>query len=152
LIKNIPKGGEILASHNLKGTFFNTIDEKGRMAFPAKLKARLGDEFIVTVGQDCLWVYSPEAWDEFTEKLRTLKGEAAKAAKLFVTSAIDVEPDKQGRITISKELREFAGLSKDVTVVGVINHAEIWDSERYERFKNNVPQEELTKLLEEFAF
>jgi MraZ protein len=136
----------------LKGTFLNSIDDKGRMAFPAKLKAKLGDEFIVTVGQDCLSVYSPEAWDEFTAKLRTLTGTAAKAAKIIVNRAIDAEPDKQGRITLSKDLREFAGLTKDITVVGVINHAEIWDSGRYERFKNNVPEEEITKLLEDFAF
>jgi MraZ protein len=139
-------------SATLKGTYVNTIDDKGRMAFPSKLKAKLGDEFIVTIGQDCLSVFSPDAWVEYTEKFRTLTGNAAKAAKIIVNRAIDAEPDKQGRITISKDLREFAGLSKEVTVVGVINHAEIWDSDRYERFKNNVPEEEITKLLEDFAF
>jgi MraZ protein len=139
-------------SASLKGTYVNTIDDKGRMAFPSKLKAKLGDEFIITIGQDCLSVFSPDAWVEYTENFRTLKGNAAKAAKVIVNRAIDAEPDKQGRITISKDLREFAGLIKDVTVVGVINHAEIWDSGRYENFRNNVPEEEITKLLEDFAF
>jgi MraZ protein len=137
---------------SLKGTYVNTIDDKGRMAFPSKLKNKLGDEFIVTIGQDCLSVYSPEAWNEFTEKLRVLTGKEAHAAKLIVNRAIDAEPDKQGRITLSKDLREFASLSKDVTVVGVINHCEIWDSERYERFKSGVSDEEIDKLLESFAF
>jgi MraZ protein len=137
---------------SLKGTYINTIDDKGRMAFPSKLKNKLGDEFIITIGQDCLSVYSPEEWNAFTEKLRTLSGYEARAAKIIVNRAIDVEPDKQGRIILSKDLREFAGLSKDVTVVGVINHCEIWDSQRYEEFKNNVPDEEITKLLESFAF
>jgi MraZ protein len=137
---------------SLKGTYVNTIDDKGRMAFPSKLKNKLGDEFIVTIGQDCLSVYSPEAWVEFTEKLRVLTGEAARAAKIIVNRAIDAEPDKQGRITLSKVLREFAGLLRDVTVVGVINHCEIWDSERYERFKSGVSEEEIDKLLESFAF
>jgi MraZ protein len=139
-------------SGSLKGTYVNTIDEKGRMAFPSKLKTRLGDEFIVTIGQDCLSVFSPEAWIEYTEKFRSLTGDAARAAKIIVNRAIDAEPDKQGRITLSKDLREHAGLSKDVTVVGVINHCEIWDSERYARFKDGVPEEEISKLLESFAF
>jgi MraZ protein len=139
-------------SASLKGTYINTIDDKGRMAFPSKLKNKLGDEFVITIGKDCLQVFSPDAWAEYTEKFRGLSGEAARAAKIIVNSAIDAEPDKQGRITISKDLRVTAGLTKDVTVVGVINHAEIWDSERYERFKQNVPEEEINKLLDSFAF
>jgi MraZ protein len=139
-------------SASLKGTYINTIDDKGRMAFPSKLKNKLGDEFIITIGEDCLSVFSPDAWVEYTQKFRELTGYAARAAKIIVNKAIDAEPDKQGRITISKDLREFAGLTKDVTVVGVINHCEIWDSQRYERFTSNVPDEEFTKLFESFAF
>jgi MraZ protein len=146
------KGSDNLSAGNLKGTYINTIDEKGRMAFPSKLKAKLGDEFIITVGKDCLSVYSPDAWDEFTKKLRELSGSEARAAKIIVNRAIDAEPDKQGRITLSKDLREHAALLKDVTVVGVINHCEIWDSERYDKFKNDVPEEEINKLLDSFAF
>ena len=95
----------------LIGTYEHTMDAKGRMAFPTKLRDRLGVSFIVTIGLDgCLFVYSNEDWEEFTQKLQTLTGAKAKAAKMFIVNACVVEPDKQGRILIPQNLREFAGL------------------------------------------
>jgi MraZ protein len=76
----------------------------------------------------------------------------ANAARLIVNRAIDVDVDTAGRILISKELRDYAGLSKDVTVVGVINHAEIWDSAVYAAFTESVPEEDLNEVLGEFSF
>jgi MraZ protein len=122
------------------------------MAFPQKLRDKLGGSFIVTIGKKCLNVFSNDEWDSYCEKLRSLSGSKADAARLIVNRAIDVEPDSQGRILITKELRDYAGLSKAVTIVGVINHAEIWDSEAYDRFTAAVVENGLDEVLDEFAF
>lgn len=136
----------------LMGTYEHTMDAKGRMAFPTKLRERLGLSFIVTIGLDgCLFVYSNEDWEEFTSKLQTLTGAKAKAAKLFIVNACVVEPDKQGRILIPQNLREFAGLDHDITVLGVTNRAEIWDTAKFKAFSSEVTNEMLSDALEDLA-
>lgn len=136
----------------LIGTYEHTMDAKGRMAFPTKLRDRLGISFIVTIGLDgCLFVYSNEDWEEFTQKLQTLTGAKAKAAKMFIVNACVVEPDKQGRILIPQNLREFAGLDHDITVLGVNNRAEIWDSAKYKSYSDDITDEMLSDALSELA-
>ena len=136
----------------LMGTYEHTMDAKGRMAFPTKLRDRLGVSFIVTIGLDgCLFVYSNEDWEEFTQKLQTLTGAKAKAAKMFIVNACVVEPDKQGRILIPQNLREFAGLDHDITVLGVNNRAEIWDSAKYKSYSDDITDEMLSDALSELA-
>jgi MraZ protein len=135
------------------GTYEHTVDAKGRMAFPNKLRERLGLSFIITIGLDnCLYVFSEEEWEKFVEKLKTLTGEKAKSAKLFIVRACTVEPDKQGRILIPQNLRDYAGLTKDVTVLGVINRAEIWDSARFNEMSESVTDTMLSEALSEIAF
>lgn len=142
-----------MAANSLMGTYEHTMDAKGRMAFPTKLRDRLGVSFIVTIGLDgCLYVYSNEEWDIFTEKLQTLTGAKAKAAKLIIVNACTVEPDKQGRILIPQNLRDYAHLDHDVTVLGVINRAEIWDSARFKEFSGEITNEMLSDALSELAF
>lgn len=142
-----------LAGNTLMGTYEHTIDAKGRMAFPTKLRERLGLSFIVTIGpENCLYVYSEEEWENFTEKIKTLTGEKARAAKLFIIKACTVEPDKQGRILIPQNLREYAGLDHDVTVLGVINRAEIWDTAHFSEVSGAVTEEMLSDALSDIAF
>ncbi len=135
------------------GTFEHSIDAKGRMAFPTKLREKLGVSFIVTIGLDnCLYVYSNDEWENFTERLRTLTGTKAKAAKMLIVNATEVEPDSQGRILIPKNLREYAGLDHDVTVLGVINRAEIWDSAKFRNYSDQITGDMLSEALEDLAF
>ncbi len=142
-----------LGGKSLMGTFEHTIDAKGRMAFPNKLRERLGLSFIVTIGpENCLYVYSEEEWENFTEKIKTLTGEKARAAKLFIVKACTVEPDKQGRILIPQNLRDYAKLSHDVTVLGVINRAEIWDSARFNEISGGITGEMLADALSDIAY
>lgn len=142
-----------MSGSSLMGTYEHTIDVKGRMAFPTKLRERIGVSFIITIGLDrCLYVFSEEEWESFTEKLRTLTGEKARSAKLFIVRACPVEPDKQGRILIPQQLREYAGLEHDVTVLGVINRAEIWDSKRFAEMSESVSEEMLSDALADIAF
>ena len=138
----------------LMGTYEHTIDAKGRMAFPTKLREQLGGEFVITIDPSgCLYAYSNEEWALFTEKMKTLTGPAAKAAirKLYA-NAVSAEADAQGRVLIPRKLREYAGLEHDVTVIGNLNHAEIWDSARYAEQEAKFSDEELAAALDAIAF
>ena len=137
----------------LMGTYNHTMDAKGRMAFPNKLREQLGPDFVITIGlEGCLYAYSREEWEKFTDKLSTLTGATGKAAiRKFAANAIIADCDKQGRVLIPANLREHAALDHDITVIGNINRAEIWDSIRYEEQDSKFSDEELSAVLEELA-
>lgn len=118
------------------GEYNHAIDPKGRIIVPAKFRESLGDAFVVTQGLDgCLFVYSDTEWQAFEEKLKTLpmaNKDARKFVRFFLAGAARVEVDKQGRILLPSNLRQFAGLEKDCALVGVGGRVEIWDRERWE--------------------
>ena len=113
------------------GEYSHTIDTKGRLIVPSKVREQLGDEFVVTKGLDgCLFVYENTEWKSFEEKLRALpltNANDRKFTRFFLAGANSCEVDKQGRILIPAVLREFANLEKDVVLVGVGNRIEIWN-------------------------
>lgn len=117
------------------GEYNHSIDAKGRVIIPAKFRETLGDEFVISQGLDgCLFIYPNEEWQRFEEKLKTLPmadKQARKFVRFFLAGASVAEVDKQGRILIPAVLREFAGLQKDVVLVGVGTRAEIWDKEKW---------------------
>ena len=116
----------------MTGQFSHTIDAKGRLFIPASLRKELGQTFHVTVGQDhCLSVYSDESWAAFMAKLKELSYNEVKKLRALFAYAADCEPDSQGRILIPAKLREYAGLTKEVVVVGSFDRAEIWSAERW---------------------
>lgn len=119
----------------LMGEYNHTIDAKGRLIVPAKFREVLGDEFVVTKGLDnCLFVYPNDEWQKFEEKLQTLpltNKNARQFTRFFLAGAASVEVDKQGRILLPSVLREFAGLEKDVVLVGVASRIEIWSKDRW---------------------
>ncbi|MBR1864092.1 MAG: division/cell wall cluster transcriptional repressor MraZ [Ruminococcus sp.] len=131
------------------GTFYLTMDAKGRMSFPSKLREVIGDRFIVTKGLDgCLYVYSCTEFREMTRRLKTKPmAEARLFSRSFVGYATVAETDKNGRILIPQALRECAGLSKDVVVVGVIDRCEIWSKEKWELY-NSDNEDRLAATLE----
>ena len=118
------------------GEYNHTIDNKGRLIVPAKFREVLGDKFVVTKGMDhCLWLFDMEEWVRLEEKIQALPVTNQKARKLsrfFLAGATDCEVDKQGRILIPAPLRKHASLDKDVTLVGVGGHIEIWDKVTWE--------------------
>lgn len=138
----------------LMGTYNHVMDAKGRMAFPNKLREQLGLGFVITIGlEGCLYVYSAEEWVHVTEQLQTLPGALAKQAmRRYAANAFMPEADKQGRILIPQNLRDHAGLDHDITVIGNLNHAEIWDTARYEENNAKFSDEELAAALENLAF
>ena len=118
----------------MTGQYAHNIDAKGRLFIPARLREELGQTFHVTVGMDhCLSIYSDESWAAFTDKVRSLPYSKAKALRPLFANAVDCEPDGQGRILIPAKLREYAGLQKEVVVIGSFDRAEIWHAERWAR-------------------
>ena len=126
-----PNGRKWGAIVMLMGEYNHTIDAKGRLIVPAKFREVLGDEFVVTKG---LFVYPNDEWQKFEEKLQTLpltNKNARQFTRFFLAGAASVEVDKQGRILLPSVLREFAGLEKDVVLVGVASRIEIWSKDRW---------------------
>lgn len=116
----------------MTGQYVHTIDAKGRLFIPAKLRQELGDTFHVTVGQDhCLSVYSDESWAAFMEKLKGLSYNEVKRLRGLFAYGADCEPDAQGRILLPAKLRQYADLDKDVVVIGSFDRVEIWNAQRW---------------------
>ena len=108
------------------GQYQHTIDAKGRLFIPAKLREELGDTFYVTMGMDsCLSIYSDASWARFTEKFESLPYTKTKAMRPLFANAAKCEPDSQGRIVVPAKLRKYAGLEKDAVIIGVNDRAEI---------------------------
>lgn len=117
------------------GEYLHTVDAKGRIIVPARLREDLGDKFVVTRGLDgCLFGYPLSEWEHFVEALKGIPGnaEGRKLQRYFMAGACECEIDKQGRILIPAGLREHAALDKDIVFVGVLNKVEIWSKERWD--------------------
>ena len=131
----------------------HTVDTKGRLIIPSKFREILGDEFVVTKGMDgCLFVYANEDWSVFQEKLTSLPSLTMEEARLFrryfLSGAQYVTVDKQGRILMPQDLREFAGLEKDVVLAGVGERIEIWSLEKWNQ---NTEQLDINKIAHTMA-
>jgi len=121
----------------MTGQYAHTIDTKGRMFIPAKLREELGDTFYVTIGVDnCLSIYSESSWANFMDKLAALPYSKTKALRILLANAVKCEPDVQGRILLPAKLRQYADLDKDVVVIGSFDRAEIWNARRWAEMEN----------------
>jgi MraZ protein len=134
----------------LTGEFNHSIDAKGRLIIPSKFRDILGEDFVITKGLDgCLFLYPNNEWKIFEEKLRTLpltNKNARTFTRFFLGSAVDGGGlDKQGRVLISSALRTFAGLEKEVVLVGVLDRVEIWDKAKWDE-NNAVVEEDMDEI------
>jgi MraZ protein len=115
----------------LLGEHEHALDDKNRLTLPARLRAELGREVVVSRGLDgCLYVYAAEAWQRLAERIGTLDPfdpDARKMRRFFFASAAEAELDKQGRVVIPARLLAAAGIGREVTVAGMDDHLEIWD-------------------------
>ena len=119
----------------LTGEYKNTLDDKGRFLFPAKLRSALSSNgLIVTqaIVDRCLWLFTPEEWEKISSKLMDNASPFSAKNRLimrsFISPAQEIEFDKAGRLSIPQSLREYASLSKDCIVLGVNKYLELWDS------------------------
>ncbi|MDD3301181.1 MAG: division/cell wall cluster transcriptional repressor MraZ [Patescibacteria group bacterium] len=121
------------------GEYNHNLDDKGRLAIPAKFRAILKKGAVVTKGLDnCLFLYSKEQFETIAKKFAELPVSQAKArafARHILAGAMDVDFDVQGRINLPEYLRSFAGLRKSVIVAGLYNRLEIWDERQWNNYK-----------------
>ena len=118
------------------GKYKHTVDPKGRLFVPSKLREELGDAFYVTLGLDhCLSVYTEAGWQGILDKYNALPISQARKMRFLFANAAKCEPDKQGRFLIPAELRQYAGLQQEVTFIGQGGQAEIWDADTYAEFE-----------------
>lgn len=130
----------------------HTVDAKGRLIIPSKFRDVLGEEFVVSKGMDgCLFVYANDDWNVFEQKLTSLpliNKEARQFARFFLAGAAQVELDKQGRILLPANLREFAGLDKDVVLVGVGSRIEVWSKEKWDNVAGDEDMDAIASAME----
>ncbi len=124
----------------LIGEYEHSLDAKGRLIMPAKIREDIGDKFIITKGLDgCLFGFSQKEWDNFQEKLKTLpltNKNARDFVRFFLSGAMECEIDKQGRFLISSNLREYSDLNKEVVITGVGTRIEIWDRDKWKKYNS----------------
>ncbi len=137
------------------GEYNHTVDEKGRLIIPSKFREELGDEFVVTKGLDgCLFVYDENEWKLLEEKLKALpltNKDARAFVRFMLAGAAQVEPDKQGRILLPQVLRNFAGLDKDVVLIGVASRIEIWNKDKWEDTSSEGNMDEIAEKMAELG-
>ena len=139
----------------LIGEYLHNVDVKGRMIFPAKLREDLGESFVVTkgFGDQCLYVYSRPEWERLEERIKGLPMAKARELQRFLfSSASLVEVDKQGRILIPQTLRDYAGIKKDVMVIGASVRAEIWDRDYWNTVCSKLTPDYIVNEMDELGF
>lgn len=126
------------------GTHTPRLDDKGRLALPAKFRTELEGGLVITKGQErCLFVFPMAEFSRITELLRSApvtQRNVRDYSRVFFASASHEVPDGQGRITVPSQLREYAGLSKDCVVIGANSRVEVWDAEAWQTYLTSTEQ------------
>ena len=136
------------------GKYPAKLDEKSRLFVPSKLRAELGDTFFVTLGVNCghrcLTVYTAEEWKRLSDNYNAMSiSQRSGATSLFFMNATECVPDKQFRFSLSASQMKYAGITRDVMIVGRAGQAEIWDAEEFAKFEEeNLTPEKLLASLE----
>jgi len=138
------------------GEFHHALDGKGRVIVPSRLREGLGDSFVITRGLDhCLFAYPNSEWVRLEQKMKQLpitRKDSRAFMRLFFSGAIEVEADKQGRVLIPQNLREYAGIDKDIIFIGVSSRVEIWSKLAWKEYFGEADSnyEELAEKLGDF--
>ena len=135
----------------LMGEYEHSLDVKGRLIMPAKLREDMGEKFIITTGLDgCLFGFSMSEWQKFEDKLKTLpitNKNARNFVRFFLSGATECEIDKQGRFLIPNNLREAAKLEKETVIIGVGTRLEIWDKSNWLKCDENISADEIAENM-----
>lgn len=120
------------------GTHSPRLDEKGRIILPAKFREELADGLVLTRGQErCIYVFSQREFERIHESMREAPISSKQSRdyiRVFLSGASDEVPDKQGRVTIPPALRSYAGLERELAVIGAGTRAEIWDAQAWDEY------------------
>ena len=137
----------------LIGEYEHSLDVKGRLILPSKIREDMGEKFIITKGLDgCLFGFSQTEWANFEEKLKTLpltNKNARDFVRFFLSGAIECEMDKQGRFLIASNLREYAKLEKDAVIIGVGTRLAIWNQANWKAYNSdeNISADEIAENM-----
>ena len=135
----------------LIGEYEHTIDAKGRLSMPSKLRRDMGEAFIVTKGLDgCLFAFSQEEWKNFETKLKSLPlsdKNARNFVRFFLAGATECEIDKQGRFLIPSNLREAGKLEKEAVIIGVGTRLEIWNKDIWNSKDEEISADEIAENM-----
>lgn len=127
------------------GEYQHNLDEKGRLAIPAKFRTKLAKGAVVTKGLDnCLFLYTATEWQKLATKLAALpisKANTRAFARLMLAGAMDVQLDKQGRIVLPEYLRKYATLKKKSIIAGLYSRLEIWDESSWNKYKQSTEKQ-----------
>ncbi|SHK38763.1 division/cell wall cluster transcriptional repressor MraZ [Paramaledivibacter caminithermalis] len=139
------------------GEYLYTIDKKGRINIPAKFREKLGESFFITKGLDnCLFVFPESEWSVFQNKLKQLpltNKNARAFVRLFFSGATQCSLDKQGRVTIPQNAREFSQLEKEVAIIGVSTRIEIWSKNNWDKYNDtaNISYDDIAEQMAELG-
>lgn len=135
------------------GKYRHSLDAKGRLFVPAKLREELGDAFYIAKAPDaCLKLYPEAEWERMLERVRQLPGSRVSGLREFFANVNKIEPDKQGRFVLSDSYRQYAHIDQEVYFLGQANVAEIWDAERYEAEEaKHLTPEAIAAVMEELG-
>ncbi|HJJ05690.1 MAG TPA: division/cell wall cluster transcriptional repressor MraZ [Clostridiaceae bacterium] len=137
----------------LIGEYEHSLDAKGRLIMPSKLREDIGEKFIITKGLDgCLFGFSKQEWTNFEEKLKTLpltNKNARDFVRFFLSGATECEIDKQGRFLIVANLRQYASMEKEVVIIGVGTRIEIWNKQKWDSYNSeeNISADEIAENM-----
>ena len=137
----------------LIGEYEHSLDAKGRLIMPAKIREDIGEKFIITKGLDgCLFGFSQNEWTNFEEKLKTLpltNKNARDFVRFFLSGAIECEIDKQGRFLIASNLREYGAFEKEAVIIGVGTRIEIWNKDKWKTYNSeeNISADEIAENM-----
>lgn len=141
----------------LLGEYQHAVDDKGRIAVPAKFRKVLSKGVVVTKGLDgCLYLYPLDEWGKLAEKLSHLpinQADSRAFSRMMLAGASHAEIDSQGRILVPDYLRSYAGIQSRAVIVGLYNRAEVWDEARWQKYRTNIEQktDEIAERLGELG-
>ena len=138
----------------MTGEYRQSLDSKGRVFIPAKMREEAGDVLYVTLSMEkCLSVYSRDSWNALCEKVSAMPYIRQKKMRPLFAFASKCEADAQGRILIPANLREFANIEKNVTIVGCNNHIELWNADYWDEVSSEeITPDNIAKVMEELEF
>jgi len=123
------------------GEYLHNLDDKGRLAIPVKFRKELAKAVVTKGLDDCLIVYPAKEWQKLADKLSALpiaQTNTRAFSRLMLAGAMDINVDGQGRVILPDYLRKFAGITKKVVIAGLYNRLEIWDSEKWDKYRKDV--------------
>jgi MraZ protein len=156
-VKSGVKGWKVGSDIMFMGEYTHNMDKKGRLIIPSKLRDDLSEQFVITRGLDnCLFLYPMNEWKELEKKLTSLPMTSKNArnfVRFFFSGANECELDKQGRVSLPINLRDYANFDHEIVIIGLANRIELWAKEKWDNYMDDVEDsyEDIAEAMEELG-